>query len=148
MIDALRNHCKLFTEPSPDSAKSPHHEYTLRGVCTEPHVTYILRRCAAEASISNEWQWWRISFSTDDAKARQVEREAHQSNERRAAPANADVIGYTARKVREVEVLHAAREQSKSVVLVYASKNALNIQEGSVPPQLQVRLIYPPMALV
>lgn len=147
LIETLRRHCKLFTEPSPASTEPPYHEYTLRGVCTEPHVIYVLRHPAREGSstASSEWQWWRISFSTEDAKARQAERDVNQSSERRAAPASADIIGYTARKVREVEVLHAAREESKSVVLVYASKNALDVPEGPIPPQLQVRIAHIPM---
>lgn len=112
-------------------------------------MIYVLRRCAKEDSAaSSEWQWWRISFSTEDAKARQADKDVNQSSGRRDVPANADIVGYTARKVREVEVLHAAREESKSVVLVYASKNALDIREGPIPPPLQVRIDYIPMDLV
>ena len=90
-----------------------------------------------EPTAADEWQWWRISFSTDDAKARQVE--SQQSD----APSskNADVIGYTARKVREIEVLKAAREESKNVLLVYANGNAMNFREEPIPSPLQVCLV-------
>lgn len=102
-------------------------------------MTYILRRCSDKPRPDDEWQWWRISFSTDDARTRQAEKSANQPNERgTAAPKNADVIGYTARKVREIEVLRAAREEAKSALLVYASDNAVNFQGGSTPPPLQV----------
>lgn len=140
IVEALRNHSKLFTEPSSSPTDPPTHRYMLRGVCTEPHITYVLRRVLPnESTAGGAWQWWRISFSTDDAKTQEAEKNAQQSNESGpAAPRNADVIGYTTRKVREIEVLRAAREESRGVLLVYASENAMNIQEGPLPPQLQV----------
>ncbi|KNG89401.1 ubiquitin interaction motif protein [Aspergillus nomiae NRRL 13137] len=82
---------------------------------------------------ADEWQWWRISFSTDDAKARQVESQQGDA----PSSKNADVIGYTARKVREIEVLKAAREESKNVLLVYANGNAMNFREEPIPSPLQ-----------
>ena len=110
----------------------------MRGVCTEPHITYVLRPRAdtdAADDPAHGWQWWRISFSTEDAKARQAEMGQGCSG----ASRNTDVIGYTARKVREIEVLRAAREESKNVLLVYANSNAVDFQGGPAPPQLQVR---------
>lgn len=88
-----------------------------------------------ESAKTNEYQWWRISFSTDDAKNRQTE----AKQESNAALHNSDVIGYTARKVREVEVLRAAREESRNVLLVYANSNAMDFSEEPAPRQLQVR---------
>ncbi|GES65805.1 ubiquitin interaction motif protein [Aspergillus terreus] len=134
--EALRNYSKALTEPSKSLDEPPHNKYTLRGVCTEPHVTYVLRPTAATQpgaeSSECEWQWWRISFSTEDAKARHAE----SDDPERPAPKNADVIGYTARQVREIEVLRAAREESKSVLLVYANNNALKVPVEPAPPQL------------
>ncbi|KAI9929947.1 hypothetical protein ASPWEDRAFT_23675 [Aspergillus wentii DTO 134E9] len=138
-METLRGYSKMLTEPSTSPAEPPHHAYTLRGVCTEPHVTYVLRRRGADGAedamdtAENEWQWWRISFSTDDAKTRQAESNTSSSS----ASKNADVIGYTARKVREVEVLRAAREESNTALLVYANNNALGVQEEPIPPQLK-----------
>ncbi|PWY75142.1 hypothetical protein BO70DRAFT_354609 [Aspergillus heteromorphus CBS 117.55] len=137
-LESLRGYSKILTETS-SSSEQPHHQYTLRGVCTEPHVTYVKRHVpdasanGSEATTSNESQWWRISFSTDDAKSRQTE--SGQANN--ANFDNAEVIGYTARKVGEDEVLQAAREESKSVLLVYANSNAMNQTEEPAPPQLQ-----------
>ncbi|OOF92777.1 hypothetical protein ASPCADRAFT_210041 [Aspergillus carbonarius ITEM 5010] len=138
-LESLRGYSKILTEAS-SSGESPHHKYTLRGVCTEPHVTYVLRRHAPdspmngfESAKTNEYQWWRISFSTDDAKNRQTE----AKQESNAALHNSDVIGYTARKVREVEVLRAAREESRNVLLVYANSNAMDFSEEPAPRQLQ-----------
>lgn len=140
-MESLRSYSKILTEAS-SSGELPHHKYTLRGVCTEPHVTYVLKRRVSEGSTNgcatsadDEYQWWRISFSTDDAKNRQ----AGTSSEGDAALHNSDVIGYTARKVREIEVLRAAREESKNVLLVYANNNAMNVPEEPAPSQLQVR---------
>ncbi|BCS12273.1 hypothetical protein ALUC_50319A [Aspergillus luchuensis] len=138
-MESLRSYSKILTEAS-SSGELPHHKYTLRGVCTEPHVTYVLKRRVPEGSTNgcttsadDEYQWWRISFSTDDAKNRQ----AGTSSEGDAALHNSDVIGYTARKVREIEVLRAAREESKNVLLVYANNNAMNVPEEPAPSQLQ-----------
>ena len=130
------------------------HKYTLRGVCTEPHVTYILRRRGADDEVGDtmgpdgerheNYEWWRISFSAEDGKARQAQkREALGSN---AASQDGDVVGYTARRVREVEVLKAAREEWRSVLLVYASEAAMNAKVEPAPPQLEVRTI--PLVLI
>ncbi|RAL02071.1 uncharacterized protein BO80DRAFT_38367 [Aspergillus ibericus CBS 121593] len=140
-LESLRGYSKILTEASSSSSsESPHHKYTLRGVCTEPHVTYVLRRRLPdgstngfESTTTDEYQWWRISFSTDDAKNRQAE----ENQESNAALHNSDVIGYTARKVREVEVLRAAREESKNVLLVYANSNAVDFSGEPAPRQLQ-----------
>lgn len=105
------------------------------------------------SSAHDEWQWWRISFSVDDAKARHAEAtqtpavpSLHQNsgiaqqqrNPRVPLPANMDVAGYTVRPVREIEVLRAAKEEARSVLLVYANENAVNFKEGPLPPPLQV----------
>ncbi|PLB35793.1 uncharacterized protein BDW47DRAFT_133284 [Aspergillus candidus] len=132
-LEALRGYTKTLTEPTSSSSEPPHHKYTLRGVCTEPHITYVLRPRTDTDDPTHEWQWWRISFSTEDAKARQAE----MGQGCHGASRSADVIGYTARKVREIEVLRAAREESKNVLLVYANSNAVNFKGGPAPPQLQ-----------
>ncbi|KAL3464014.1 hypothetical protein BJX64DRAFT_256088 [Aspergillus heterothallicus] len=133
-LESLKGYSKFLTEPSDSPGEPPVHKYTLRGVCTEPHVTYVLRRRIPDPDTppSDDYDWWRISFSVEDAKTRRAETGGTSS-----APKDADVIGYTARKVREVEVLRAAREESKSVMLVYANGNAMNFKEEPVPPTLQ-----------
>ncbi|KAL5002860.1 hypothetical protein BDV10DRAFT_156381 [Aspergillus recurvatus] len=131
-LESLKSYSKYLTEPSTSPGEPPVHKYTLRGVCTEPHVTYVLRRSIPNDTEPkpDEYEWWRISFSVDDAKSRQAQTG-------RSAPTDADVIGYTARKVREVEVLRAAREESKNVLLVYANSNAMNYKEEPAPAPLQ-----------
>ena len=102
----------------------------------------------------DEWQWWRISFSVDDGAARLAEAnkqpvvpssvEDQSSSDRQAkkrrisVPSDTDVLGYTARPVREIEVLRAAKEEASTVILVYASDEAVNYQEDALPPPLQV----------
>lgn len=141
-VKTLRNYSKFLTEPSESPTEPPQHRYTLRGVCTEPHITYVLRPVTShnseqatdlQPSAGDRWQWWRISFSTDDAKARRAE----TNRDGKAAASAADVVGYTARKVREIEVLHAAREESKNVLLVYANSNAISVQAQPLPAELQ-----------
>ncbi|EED17601.1 conserved hypothetical protein [Talaromyces stipitatus ATCC 10500] len=143
--DTLRNHSKILTESAVSSDDPPHYKYTLRGLCTAPHITYILRKDSPpradedliemEDKKPEEWHWWRISFSTDDAKTQQA---AKPENKRimNSKTNNADVIGYTAVKVREIEVLRAARE-SRSVLLVYANNNAVEFPYEPPPPALQ-----------
>lgn len=146
-LESLRKYSKPLTEPSSDPNEPPNRKYTLRGVCTAPHITYVLRRKQPPktddhmngSATSNEWEWWRISFSVDDGKTQQAAKAGSQS--RFATPSHADIIGYTAKKVREIEVLRAARDESANVLLVYANENAVGFQDGPAPPALQVRII-------
>ncbi|EEH32975.1 ubiquitin interaction motif protein [Paracoccidioides lutzii Pb01] len=161
-LASLRRYSKELTTPSDDPTKPPYNKYTLRGVCTLPHVTYVLRRCKKLVDDTDEststnptpdaWQWWRISFSVDDAKARHAEatqtpivpssqqypaKAQPQKRPRVPLPTNADVAGYSVRPVREIEVLRAAKDESRSVILVYANENAVNFKEEPLPPELQ-----------
>ncbi|OJD23793.1 hypothetical protein ACJ73_04853 [Blastomyces percursus] len=146
-LEALRRYSKELTTASNDPAKPPHNKYTLRGVCTHPHVTYVLRRReksiegtgegSSTKSAPDEWQWWRISFSVDDAIARHAEATQTPVVPSVPLPSNMDVAGYTVRPVREIEVLRAAKEEARSVLLVYANENAVSFKEGPLPPQLQ-----------
>ncbi|RAL14270.1 uncharacterized protein BO97DRAFT_341019 [Aspergillus homomorphus CBS 101889] len=135
--DSLRDYSKILTEASPDA--EPHYKYTLRGVCTEPHVAYVLRRRDQSGSENNEhtttgeYQWWRFSFSTEDAAIRKAESLGRDKND----SDQSDIIGYTARKVDEAQVLKAACEESNQVLLIYANNNAMSIREEPVPAGLQ-----------
>ncbi|PGH05938.1 hypothetical protein AJ80_08250 [Polytolypa hystricis UAMH7299] len=158
-LESLKQHSRELTTPPTSPNDPPYHKYTLRGVCTLPHITYVLKRDTAEKDAdsssrqsADEWQWWRISFSVDDAKARlaeatqtpvlpssQTNPASSQAQKRGKVSAsnNADVVGYTARRVREVEVLHAAKVEYPSVLLVYANENAVNFKEGALSEPLQ-----------
>ncbi|KAL3476838.1 hypothetical protein BJX99DRAFT_134634 [Aspergillus californicus] len=133
-MESLKSYSKFLSEPSVSPGEPPVHKYTLRGVCTEPHVTYVLRPKpnGSNDDIEPEYEWWRTSFSVDDAKSQHAE-----SGRNGLAARDADVIGYTAHRVREVEVLRAAREGSKTVLLVYANSNAMNLKDEPTPPALQ-----------
>lgn len=144
-METLRSYSKTLTEPSESSTEPPLHKYTLRGVCTEPHVTYILKRnhistssdaMDVDGAKTSDYQWWRISFSAEDGKTRQAEKLRAQGDG--AATQDGDVFGYSARKVREIEVLRAAREEWRSVLLVYASEKAIDAHTEPAPSQLQV----------
>jgi hypothetical protein len=145
--EKIRSFSKTLTEPSPDAPDEPPNcRYTLRGVVTAPNVTYVLKRVTphipeslmddGEAKAS-DWQWWRISFSADDARTQHASAADRKSTYN--MPRNADIAGYTATKIREVEVLRAARDESNSVLLVYANSNAVTFEDGAAPPALQVR---------
>lgn len=144
-METMRAYSKALTEPSVNPSEPPLHRYTLRGVCTEPHVTYVLKRNDAsntgdlmevDGETKSDYQWWRISFSTEDGKTRQAEKREAKGDQ--AATQHGDVVGYTARKVREIEVLRAAREEWRTVLLVYASDRAMGAKVDMAPPQLQV----------
>lgn len=141
----MRSYSKTLTEPSESPHEPPKHKYTLRGVCTEPHVTYVLKSDKTSGSddlmeldngSQGSEQWWRISYSAEDGKARQAEKRAAQGNQ--SASQHGDVVGYTAQKVREIEVLRAAREEWRTVLLVYASEQAMDTKVEPAPMQLQV----------
>ncbi|KAJ5948888.1 hypothetical protein N7454_002195 [Penicillium verhagenii] len=142
-VEAMQKYSRMLTEPSEDPSQPPSHKYTLRGVCTEPHVTYVLKRHRADDQRDamytdgeeDGFQWWRISFSAEDGKARQSEKREAQGDKTTAS--DGDVMGYTTRKVTETEVLQAAREEWRSVLLVYASDAALQINTDPAPSQLQ-----------
>lgn len=147
-MESLREISKTLIEPPKSPSEPPFHKYTLRGVCTEPHVTYVLSSprtttpghlmdMDSETENNNDYQWWRISFSGEDGKTRQAEKRKAQGNT--AATQDSEVVGYTVRKVQEIEVLQAAREEWSSVLLVYASENAVNSKVDPAPSQLQVR---------
>ncbi|KAF4154758.1 hypothetical protein CNMCM6936_009263 [Aspergillus lentulus] len=124
-VETLRNYSKFLTEPSESPTEPPQHRPVT------PHNSE--QTTDLQPSAGDQWQWWRISFSTDDAKARR----AKTNRDGKAAASTADVVGYTARKVREIEVLHAAREESKNVLLVYANSNAMSVQANPLPAELQ-----------
>jgi hypothetical protein len=149
-LESLREISKTLTEPPKSPSEPPVYKYTLRGVCTEPHVTYVLSNPKAtgpthlmdmdtDTETSGGYEWWRISFSKEDGKIRQGEKRKAQSNPETSD--DGDVIGYTVRKVQEAEVLQAAREEGSSILLIYASENAMNAQVDPAPSQLQVRYI-------
>ena len=113
---------KLYTEPSETFDKPPYHKYTLRGVSTDYRTTYVLRHSSDNRSddllvseTTSDWQWWKITFTIGDANP----------------------ISYN--KVREVEVLKAAKDGGREVLVVYASDRAVSYTEKALPSPLQVR---------
>ncbi|MCJ1421816.1 hypothetical protein MMC32_008183 [Xylographa parallela] len=115
-VEKMRELSKLYTKPSENMKDPPHHKYTLRGVSTNPNITYVLANPNGAGDLMgselDEWQWWKISYSVGDVHP----------------------ISYS--KVREVEVLKAARDESYKALLVYASEKALSYQEQRIPDQL------------
>ncbi|KAI1978699.1 hypothetical protein LOZ51_000928 [Ophidiomyces ophidiicola] len=139
----------------------PIHKYKLRGVCTQRHILYVLKRIPEIESVKEtfqdltpeqEWQWWRISYSVDDAKEAASRRSKHElarsardgshyvldsSKARVKLPDNTEVTGFTITTAREVEVLRAAKEESHTALLVYANEDAICQQQFDLPAPLQ-----------
>jgi len=65
--------------------------------------------------------------------ASEISRKVRHASERKA-----DRAGCSVQKVREVEVLKAARDESTRALLVYASERAVNQEVLDLPPQLKV----------
>lgn len=137
---ALRACSKILTEPSNTPHEPPTRKYTLRGVCTEPHITYVLRyrpwedesEIVRDEDQPSDAQWWRISFSAEDGKIVQAEKKAARGDN--SPTQDGDIVGYTARKVRQSEVLEAARKEWNKVLLVYASETATQMSTWSQGP--------------
>ncbi|KAH0562569.1 hypothetical protein GP486_002753 [Trichoglossum hirsutum] len=167
--ESLQELCTLLTQPSDDPEKSPTLRYTLRGVTTLPHITYVLLPISegetgnTPDAISRGHQWWKVNFSTDARSTSNANSYYVSSSTGASAPTGGDwdvtddqawggdgrvaveraTTAYSgsstswAQKVPEVQVLKAAREESRSVVLVYASDRAMNISFPPLPPALE-----------
>jgi hypothetical protein len=152
-----------LTTPNVEPSFSPSHRYTLRGVSTKQHIIYLLRPkdgvtqdSEASGSMSGQWQWWRISMPSEEAKQKHPvvygpnPRPLQSSKEPDLIGANisfspwpasepdGNVVAYAIRKVSEEDVLKAAREEDDSVTLVYASDNAVNFQGSPLSGPLQM----------
>jgi hypothetical protein len=168
-LEVYRSVTQQFTQPSSDPNEPPTHRYTLRGVSTKPHITYVLRPVVEDLmDVSDDnsgeakdefsagetaWQWWRISFSDEESHfsgelpilgpPTQAEAEATEmlvmsgygqvSDWSRKIQQPESRSGFSVRKVREIEVLKAAREESNSVLLVYASDEAIKLDPNHIP---------------
>lgn len=69
----LRATTAELTKPEVESPLSPTHRYTLRGISTGKHITYVLQpavEALPEAETGNTesdpWQWWRLSMSSEE----------------------------------------------------------------------------------
>lgn len=132
----------------------PYHKYTLRGVCTQEHVMYVLKQIAGADFNECAGQWWRISYSVDDAKelayqrlqkplisttADGTEYYMDPTKPRVPIPNHMEVAAATVKAVGEFDVLRAAQSESSSVLLVYANEDAVQFKKLGLPQPLQVR---------
>lgn len=132
----------------------PYHKYTLRGVCTQENVMYVLKQFPGTDFTECEGQWWRISYSVDDARELAYRRLQHPlrsttpngteyfldpTKPRVPVPEHKEIAAATVNPVGEFDVLRAAETESSSVLLVYASEDAVKYQAHELPEPLQVR---------
>ncbi|KAI9844129.1 MAG: hypothetical protein M1838_002311 [Thelocarpon superellum] len=113
--ESLRELSALLTKPSPHPALNPQHRYTLRGVGTDPHITYVLYPASESTGTSGravqEYQWWRLSYSATDSTP------------------------VTKVKVDEDLVLQAATQEGRACLLVYASDKAMDERNSYALPE-------------
>lgn len=78
-LEMYRKVTQQLTQPSSSPLDSPRRKYTLRGVSTKAHITYVLRPVVKDlvdfecdntenAKEDSCWQWWRISFSYEETQ--------------------------------------------------------------------------------
>ncbi|KAI9805216.1 MAG: hypothetical protein M1825_001052 [Sarcosagium campestre] len=108
----------LLTRESDDAESTPIHPYILRGVITDPDITYTLRKLDAEEMETEEvalkgHQWWKIAYSSSDPKL------------------------FTKTKISQQEVLEAARDEGRHALLVYARRESDVTQPEPLPPALE-----------
>ena len=145
---------RQLTQPSEDPAEPPFKKYVLQGVSTRPDVVYVRRRNPdllglddEDTSEREDWQWWRITWSHNDAgqpvhppmigplTRDQVDAAKAASdgwaNEEEPSPP------YMVIKVSEQDVIESAKVEWNSVVLVYANQNAMSFQGEPLSQELQ-----------
>ena len=167
-----------MTAPVAGPAKSPHKKYYLSGVTTKPWITYVRVKQEkdliefeeqedvmtteteqTEADTPDEaakggdanWQWWRVSFSRDEASPSRepvsfhppligptTQQEAYIADKaRQVGQQQGDAVGFSVKKISEDEVLKAAREESTQVIAVYASEEAIHFKGSELSESLQ-----------
>ena len=141
----------------------PYTTYVLRPIVAHgDHETIDVGQVDSSERETKAWQWWRISFSRVGAQSTQslpfhgppTQAEAQiaagppfKSSEppsdwlrkvRQPSQNLGDVAGHSIRKVREYEVLKAAREESNdSLLLVYANENAMKLSQSPLSAPLR-----------
>ena len=114
----VKKNALFYTKPTNDPDTSPTHKYTLRGVATTMQKLYVLEKVKPveeDDLISleiEEWQWWRLEYVSNDTKP------------------------VVTTKVSEDDVLRAARNESRNVLLVYADEHAIDYESTPLPSQL------------
>lgn len=120
--EALQKYADIsqwYTRPPNESGKPPSHKYTLRGVSADKNTTYVLEKTRTLGSgdslddRAKEWQWWKLSFFQGQSQP----------------------VSHI--RIREIEALKAARDDSNSVLLVYASEEAVTLEPSDLPSQLR-----------
>lgn len=118
----LEEYAALFKGPSEYQTQNPTHRYDLCGVAIDPRTTFVLHRAKQTLiSMSEEPtpqnQWWKFNYTNDPI--------------------------ITKEKVTEDEVLNFASCSGREVMLVYASKEAVQDRDFSIPDSLKVSICNP-----
>ncbi|EXJ80538.1 hypothetical protein A1O1_08684 [Capronia coronata CBS 617.96] len=150
----LRRKCREvalhLTRPSPETPDIPRRKYLLQGLSTKPEITYLrllnkdLLQLDEEQDSSEvlEYQWWRCSWLQDGSQTlatsvpvmgpvTQAQADAAIKGQTSFADndQNSSVSKpYSVSKVTESEVLEAVKKEHNSVLLVYASEEALRFK--------------------
>ncbi|KAG9783072.1 hypothetical protein HRR83_002015 [Exophiala dermatitidis] len=141
-----------LTHPTPESPNLPNRKYTLQGVSTKSDIVYVrlpnkdlIQLSEDQDSSDAEYQWWRCSWQqhsnqslsasttvmgpVTQAQADRAQTQ-HDHDEDSSQP-------YSVRRVNEGEVLDAAKNEHSSVLLVYASENALRFKGSDLSRPLR-----------
>jgi hypothetical protein len=120
VVARLRRHTRFLTEPSRNPDIPPKVRYWLRGIATNDNITYVLQSPAEPLVKDDDWaeqaQWWKIGRRPNDTM--------HSE--------------FAPERIKQSEVLAAARNDSREVVLVYASDEAIAPSHDTPAAPLEV----------
>lgn len=155
LSERIRDISMQYTEPGDDPDEPPYMKYVLQGVATKPEIMYVRERNQdllglddEEDGERQEYQWWRIQWSQharsqDHTAVRPpmigpvTQAQALGGSNGASTRATADDAPYSVTPVSEQDVIEAARMEHHSVVLVYASEEAMNYENKPLSPALR-----------
>ena len=139
----IRELMNLYKTPSDSVEDSPTHRYTLRGAAADANTTFVLAdpnstEDLIDTSVEN-WQWWKIVYDKDQLDPISYEVGTFAP----APPARLAVQLLTSvQKTDEDLVLATIKNpETKKVLLIYASDEAVNFQREPLPKQLKVTML-------
>lgn len=151
LVDRIRDISMQYTEPGDDPDDPPFMKYVLQGVATKPEIMYIRERNQdllglddEEDGERQEYQWWRIQWTHARGQDQTAMRPPiigpvtqAQAEGFNGISTPTDDVPYSVTPVSEDDVIEAARTEHHSVVLVYASENAMNFENKPLSPALK-----------
>jgi hypothetical protein len=141
-----------YSEPGDDPNEPPFMKYVLQGLATKPEIMYVRERSQDLLGLENdsdeernEYQWWRIQWLQVPGSGITQPRppligpvtQAQATNSNGDWSAKQGDQPYSVTRVKEEDVLEAARTEHHSIVLVYANENAMSFEGSAISQPLK-----------